>query len=265
MGLWDPAGPRRRGIVRYVTMYARGADRLRGDAVLALLQAPARAQRPRGEEVARLLGAVVAAAEAGAELRRPRRASLCVEAVAEHAARRPRRRRRAGARARARGRASRSGGARRPSISTTPRTAARLAGSVRSSDTSASSRRPWPPGSSGRPRGAFPRSASELDRAGRRELAVHARGGADPQLDRAAVHRGDLERGLGGVVALQRAEDEPELAGRLAVDAVVLGDAPAGLDPAAHRPRRTRRPADASVPGRSPTAAANSPYAPPSL
>ena len=145
-------------------MYARGADRLRGNAVLALLQAPARAQRPRGEEVARLLGAVVARRRSRRRRRRPRRASLCVEALAEHAARRPRRRRRAGAAsARTRRRASRWAAPAGRASRTTPLHARRgWRGRSGRATTSASSRRPWPPGLERTPSRRFPRSASEL-------------------------------------------------------------------------------------------------------
>ena len=65
------------------------------------------------------------------------------------------------------------------------------------------------------------------------DVAVHARGGAQPQLDGTAADEGDLERHLAGVVLLDRAEHDPEPAGGLGVEAVVPRHPPSAADPAA--------------------------------
>ena len=94
-----------------------------------------------------------------------------------------------------------------------------------------------------------------------------ARCGAQPQLDGPPVHGRDLERHRAGRARLDGADHRAEAPGRLEVEAVVPRDAPAAGDAAAQDRPGLALLLGTRPPRRTPprTAAANSPYGPPSL
>ena len=164
-----------------------------------------------------------------------------------------------------RGRPSRAGATRSASTSTTPRSAARLAGSVRSSATSASSRRPWP--------ARLRRAPAQARCRGRRASSPGRAARASPCTRAAALTRSSTARPCTVVISSAACAaswrcSEPSTTPSLpavspSTRSYQVTRPPRPMRRPTTAPSSARRGAD--VPAGRPSAAANSPYAPPSL
>ena len=240
---------------------ARAGERLRGDAVLPLLQAVASPHRPRLQQVAHLLGAAVAPAHHQPERRLRAEVALLEPDAQDADVDRPVGVEPLGQRAEPVVPVARPHPQPQHVDDAAERVQVARIGQVerdlRLNATAVTA-------------GTRARSAAERGRdvpqrargPGQVDIAVPARCGAEPQLDGAPVHGGDLERHRAGRARTDGAHHRAEAPGRLEVEAVVPRDAPvaarrrrpriapaspsssAPIRPRARRrapPRRTRR------------------------